>query len=169
MRVAGWWTDIVTNGGSFVSGGYNSTLSSRHNNPLGGRRAWSGNSGGFTNTVVTLPAGAAGQTIELRWRCGSDSSTNGTGWYVDSVLITSSSYACCTGSADLGVALTASPNPVLVGQNLSYTLKITNLGSAPASNVTITDALPASVTFVSASPGCVNVGGNVVCNLGTVG
>ena len=34
--------------------------------------------------------------------------------------------------------------------------------------MTLTDALPASVTFVSASPGCVNLGGKVVCNLGTL-
>jgi hypothetical protein len=47
-------------------------------------------------------------------------------------------------------------------------LTVTNLGSLPASSVTITDALPPSVTFVSASPGCVNLSGNVVCNLGTV-
>ena len=153
---AGSWTDVVSAGGSFVSGGYNSTLSSRHNNPLGGRQAWSGNSSGFTNTVVILPAAAAGQTIQLRWRCGTDSSTSGKGWYVDTVLITGSSYACCTASADLGVALTASPNPALVGQNLSYTLTVTNLGPASASSVTLTDTLPASVTFVSASPGCVN-------------
>jgi uncharacterized repeat protein (TIGR01451 family) len=164
----GAWTDILTAGGSFVSGGYVHTLSTRYSNPLAGRSAWTGSSGGFITTVVNLPAAASGQTIQLRWRCGSDNSNSGPGWYVDTVSITSSSYACCTASADLGVALTASPNPVLAGQNLSYTLTVTNVGSAPASNVTITDALPVSVTFVSASPGCVNVGGNVVCNLGTV-
>jgi uncharacterized repeat protein (TIGR01451 family) len=164
----GSWTDIVTAGGSFVSGGYNSTLSTHRNNPLGGRQAWSGNSGGFTNTVVTLPAAAAGQTIQLRWRCGTDSSTGGTGWYVDTVSIIGSSYACCTGSADLGVSLAASPNPVLVAQNLSYTLTVTNLGPSPAYSVMLTDALPASVTFVAASAGCVNLGGNVACTVGTL-
>ena len=165
----GSWTDIATAGGSFVSGGYNiSALSSRHNNPLAGRPAWSGNSGGFITTAVSLPAAAAGQAIQLRWRCGSGNNNAGTGWYVDTVSIPSSSYVCCTPSAALGVSLTASPNPALAGQNLSYTLAVSNLGPASASSVTLTDTLPASVTFVSASPGCVNLGGQVVCTLGTL-
>jgi uncharacterized repeat protein (TIGR01451 family) len=164
----GAWTDIQAAGGSFVSGGYVAVLGTSRSNPLGGRSAWTGNSGGFITTAVNLPAAASGQTIQLRWRCGSDNRNSGTGWYVDTVAITSSSYACCTASADLGVSLTASPNPILAGQNLSYTLTVTSLGAFPASSVTITDALPASVTFVSASPGCVNLGGKVVCNLGTV-
>ena len=164
----GAWTDILTAGGSFVSGGYNYTLSSLYSNPLAGRQAWSGNSSGFITTLVNLPAAASGQTIQLRWRCGSDNSVSGTGWYVDTVSVSNSSYTCCTPSIDLGVALTASPNPVLVGQYLSYTLTVTNPGPASASSVMLTDTLPASVTFVSASPGCVNLGGKAVCNAGTV-
>jgi PKD repeat protein len=39
-------------------------------NPLVGRQVWSGNSGGFTTTVVNLPAAAAGQNAQLRWRSG---------------------------------------------------------------------------------------------------
>src|SRR5207248_2369722 len=68
---AGSFTDILGAGGSFVSGGYNRTLSSSYSNPLGGRQAWSGNSSGFITTTVNLPPSAAGQTIQLRWRCGS--------------------------------------------------------------------------------------------------
>lgn len=67
----GSYTDIVAAGGSFVSGGYNTTLSGSYGNPLAGAQAWSGNSGGFTTTVVNLPATAAGQSIQLRWRCAS--------------------------------------------------------------------------------------------------
>ena len=66
---AGSFTDILAAGGSFASGGYNTTLSGTYGNPLAGRQAWSGNSGGFTTTVVTLPASAAGQNVQLRWRC----------------------------------------------------------------------------------------------------
>jgi uncharacterized repeat protein (TIGR01451 family) len=164
----GAWTDILTAGGSFASGGYISVLSTSRSNPLPGRSAWTGNSGGFITTVVNLPVAASGQTIQLRWRCGSDNRTSGTGWYVDTVSISSSVYTCCTASADLGVSLSASPNPVLAGQNLIYTLAVANLGSVPASSVTLTDALPASATFVAASPGCVNLGGNVVCDLGAL-
>jgi uncharacterized repeat protein (TIGR01451 family) len=53
--------------------------------------------------------------------------------------------------ADLAVVKTASPNPVVAGQQLSYTLAATNNGPSPATGVTITDPLPASLTFVSAT------------------
>jgi PKD repeat protein/endonuclease/exonuclease/phosphatase family metal-dependent hydrolase len=64
----GSYNDIIAAGGSFASGGYNTTLSGDFSNPLAGRQAWSGNSGGFVTTVVNLPASAAGQNIQLRWR-----------------------------------------------------------------------------------------------------
>jgi len=66
----GAYTDIITAGGSWVRGGYNATLSSDYGNPLGGRAAWSGNSGGFATTTVNLPPAAAGQSVQLRWRGG---------------------------------------------------------------------------------------------------
>ena len=96
----GAWTDILAAGGSFVSGGYNYTLSSYYSNPLAGRQAWSGNSGGFITTVVNLPSAASGQTIQLRWLCGSDDSISAPGWYVDTISITSTTFACCTPSTN---------------------------------------------------------------------
>ena len=86
---SGAYQDILTAGGSFVSGGYNSTISSRYGNPLAGRHAWSGDSAGFVTTVVKLPAAAAGQMIQLRWRCGTDTGNGETvvGWYIDTVSI----------------------------------------------------------------------------------
>ena len=65
----GSYQDIVTAGGAFISGGYNTTLSGDYSNPLGGQQAWSGTSGGFITTTVNLPATAAGQNVQLRWRC----------------------------------------------------------------------------------------------------
>jgi hypothetical protein len=94
----GGWNDILTAGCSFVSGGYVSTLSTSSGNPLGGRSAWTGNSGGFVTTAVNLPASASGQAIQLRWRCGSDNFVGGTGWHVDTVSIINSTFTCCTQS-----------------------------------------------------------------------
>jgi len=125
----GSWTDIVTAGGSFVSGGYNiSKLPTRYKNPLGGRSAWTGNSGGFITTLVTLPATASGQTIQLRWRCGSDNSNSGPGWYVDTVSIITSGYACCTSAPP---AVTAQPNSqaVIAGTNVTFQVAVT--GTTP--------------------------------------
>ena len=83
----GSFDDILAASGSFVSGGYTHTISSSYGNPLAGRQAWSGSSGGFTNTVVSLPAAAGGQAIQLRWRAGTDSSFGTTGWYVDTISL----------------------------------------------------------------------------------
>jgi uncharacterized repeat protein (TIGR01451 family) len=73
--------------------------------------------------------------------------------------------------ADLALTKTDSPDPVPVGQNLTYTLTVTNNGPNSATGVTLTDTLPAGVTFVSATPGaptCTAAGGVVTCNLGTI-
>src|SRR5208283_2824781 len=66
---SGSFTDIISSGGSFVSNGYNGTLSSSYSNPLGGRKAWSGSSSGWITTIITLPAAAAGQNVQLCWEC----------------------------------------------------------------------------------------------------
>ncbi len=158
----GQFADILAAGGSFVSGGYTRTISTYYSNPLGGRQAWSGSSGGFITTVVTLPASAAGQSIQLKWRCGTDSSVTVAGWYVDTVSITDGYYACCSDNADLAITQTVSPVPATVGKPMTYTLTITNAGPQPAYNVTLTDALPSTVSFSSASAGCTYANGNVL-------
>ena len=75
-------------GGSFVVGGYNHVLSSGFQNPIEGRMAWGGSSGGYSITAVDLGPNVAGQTIKLRFRMGSDTVGAGGGWYVDGISIT---------------------------------------------------------------------------------
>ena len=84
----GSFTDIVAAGGSFTTGGYTATLNS--GSPLAGRQAWTGAVGtasNFTTVAVTLPASAAGQNVQFRWREGSDVSVAGSGWRIDSVTL----------------------------------------------------------------------------------
>ncbi|MBI4786984.1 MAG: DUF11 domain-containing protein [Chloroflexi bacterium] len=52
--------------------------------------------------------------------------------------------------ADLAIGKTASPSPVNAGATLTYTLNVTNTGPSDAANVTVTDTLPAGVTYGSA-------------------
>ncbi|MBW4679707.1 MAG: DUF11 domain-containing protein [Microcoleus vaginatus WJT46-NPBG5] len=53
--------------------------------------------------------------------------------------------------ADLSVTKTVdNPNPT-VGQNINYTVTLTNTGPSTATNVTITDQIPAGLTFISAT------------------
>jgi uncharacterized repeat protein (TIGR01451 family) len=72
---------------------------------------------------------------------------------------------------DISLQVTDSPDPVSVGGNLTYNILVTNIGPSTATAVTVTNILPASIAFVSAtlSQGTVTTNGNVVsCNLGTV-
>jgi hypothetical protein len=93
------FTDILAAGGSFVTGGYNRTLATPFQNPLGGRLAWSAPVSGFSTVTVNLPPSAAGQTIQLRWLCGTDvdnGNTMGSGWHIDSIAL---SWVACCGAA----------------------------------------------------------------------
>ncbi|MDQ3666920.1 MAG: PQQ-dependent sugar dehydrogenase [Acidobacteriota bacterium] len=73
-------------------------------------------------------------------------------------------------SVDLLLDKSASPNPAQVGLNLSYRVTVANNGPALATNVSMSDTLPAGVSFVSATPsqGSCNGGGPVTCALGNV-
>jgi hypothetical protein len=91
------FADILAAGGTFVSGGYTHTISGSFSNALGGRQAWSGNSGGFITTLVGLPPSAANQSVQFRWRCGTDDGNGNSGWRIDSVAV--AGYACCANGA----------------------------------------------------------------------
>lgn len=90
----GSFQDILAAGGVFVTNGYNKKISTYYENPLAGRSAWSGNSGGFITSTVNLPPAAAGGNIQLRWRFGSDNSYGIVGWYLDDVMIFEPGYTC---------------------------------------------------------------------------
>jgi uncharacterized repeat protein (TIGR01451 family) len=77
-----------------------------------------------------------------------------------------------TGSAptDLVVTKSGTPNPVEVGQTLTYTIIVTNEGPLDATGVTIEDTLPAAFTLTSVSvAGCTQVGTVLTCPVGDVG
>ena len=73
--------------------------------------------------------------------------------------------------ADLGVTLTASPDPVLVGDQLTYTASVADTGPMRAPDATLRETLPAGVTFVSATASqgsCAQAEGVVTCSLGAI-
>ena len=89
----GAFTDITNAsvGGSFVTGGYTSAINAGLGSPIAGRMAWSGNSGGYINTVANLGPHVIGQTIKLRFRLGTDQALAVGGWRIDTLSITGAS------------------------------------------------------------------------------
>jgi uncharacterized repeat protein (TIGR01451 family) len=74
-------------------------------------------------------------------------------------------------SADLLILGAAAPNPVNADENVTWTITVTNAGGSSASGVTVTNTLPAGMTFVSASSSqgsCAANGSVVSCSLGVV-
>ncbi|MEP7044749.1 MAG: hypothetical protein ABI843_16905 [Dokdonella sp.] len=89
---AGAFQDLVAAGGSFSAGGYNVALDPTFDNPLAqppalNRSVWGGDSAQFVATTATLPSVAAGGTVQLRWRLGTEGSGSShdqySGWYID--------------------------------------------------------------------------------------
>jgi len=77
-----------------------------------------------------------------------------------------------TGSADVKITKTDSPDPVRVGSTLTYTIQVQNLGPDAATGVTVTDQLPKTADFVSAtstSGTCKHQGQKVTCDVGAIG
>ncbi|WP_461612151.1 SdrD B-like domain-containing protein [Clostridium sp. Marseille-QA1073] len=70
--------------------------------------------------------------------------------------------------ADISVIKTGSPNPVMSGETLTYTIDVSNLGPSDAQNVVLTDAIPPEITGAEFStdggatfspwPGSLNIG-----------
>jgi uncharacterized repeat protein (TIGR01451 family) len=52
-------------------------------------------------------------------------------------------------SADLSITKTDSPDPVAIGNDITYTVTVTNGGPNAASSVTLTDTVPTNTTFRS--------------------
>ena len=109
----GAYQDIITAGGSFVSGGYNHTaISTGFQNPcLPSRSNWSGISNGFETVSVNLPPSAAGQPVKLRWRMCSDNSVSHQGWRVDHVSVNFCGTPSPTPTATATATVTPPPSP----------------------------------------------------------
>ena len=71
-------------------------------------------------------------------------------------------------NAELHISKSANVAAVQAGQDVTYTLTAANHGAGAAENVVVSDTLPATMTFVSASPGCEDAALTVTCTAATV-
>jgi len=65
----------------------------------------------------------------------------------------SASVRLTIGAADLSVVKSASPDPAIVGSDLTYTLAVSNNGPHDATGITVADTLPDTVRLVSVQGG----------------
>ena len=114
------YSDIIAEGGVFVTGGYTGEIDATAGNPLAGRPAWCGTSGGvigspvYIDTKINLPASFNGQSIKLRFRMGTDEAASAPGWRIDTLVITSGVCASPTPSASPTVTpSTPTPTPTV--------------------------------------------------------
>ena len=143
---AGSFADVVTAGGSFLTGGYTGTVSPDYGNPLGNRAAWCSTSTGYPaylTTTLNLPAAAAGQTIRLRWRIGSDSAAAATGQDIDSIVLNDPVNIC------QGAPITAPPEV----QNVSFASNKTTCSWSAAANATAYGVVRGSTGAFPVGPG----------------
>ena len=84
----GQFTEFTAATGHFSTGGYNGTVVSP-SNPLAGRPAWTGNSGGYVRVVadVSTIMFNYGSPIKIRFRMASDESGSSGGWWIDHIAV----------------------------------------------------------------------------------
>jgi len=80
----------------------------------------------------------------------------------------SAPLSIAVGGVDLRVQKTVSNNRPNLNEQTTYTITVTNLSANTATGISVSDALPSAVSFVSASPECSNAGGTVTCNLASL-
>jgi uncharacterized repeat protein (TIGR01451 family) len=68
-------------------------------------------------------------------------------------------------SADLIITKSDSPDPVLAGQPLAYTIHLHNDGPFPGYSMVVTDTLPAGVIAHNLPANCYQNGNNIACYL----
>jgi uncharacterized repeat protein (TIGR01451 family)/CSLREA domain-containing protein len=158
--------------GSFTQGsdGNNAAL------PLGSLA----NNGGPTKTHMPQSGNAAIDVMPVTGACQVDATFGGSPAHDQRGVARPVGLRCDAGAVErddvplppaVSIAKGADPTPAQTGQPLTYTLTATNTSSlSPATGVTVTDTLPANVTFVSATPSQGSCSGTatVTCNLGNL-
>ena len=116
-------------------------------------------SGSTTNFTVIITAPGTGRsltnTVSSTATSTDPDASNNNGTASNAKVITT-----VTPLADLKTTKSGAGG-VLAGNNLTYTIAVTNLGPSTASNVVVSDLLPTNVTLVSASSGGTNGNGTV--------
>ena len=122
--LVGPWTDL---GPLMTQNGYNGSIDSSYGNPLGDVPAFTGTIRDWFETVVELSS-YGGQTVNFRFRFGTDDSEAELGWFVDDVTVSSGSSWISIGSSAVGANSHAWATPAAPGSNYIVRVKLTAPG-----------------------------------------
>jgi hypothetical protein len=138
------WADVTTSG-SFVSGGYNDTISTEYGSAIAGRPAWSGGSETarlepMTQVVVSLggfvPAGQSSVNAQLRWRYAADEiavgATPGDEWWIDDIEFANVEVNCANPTPTATATAAPTPTtPIGCTPDNVYFMGVVNDGNEP--------------------------------------
>lgn len=129
----------------------------------------------FDMIAAALPAGAMSGTIFHNATVAADETewlANGDDTAANNSTRDQTSTNRVSENADIGVTKTsnpAAPAKANRGDNITYTVVVTNIGPAASNGAQMVDDLPTGLTFVSATGGtCADDGGKVTCAVGSL-
>lgn len=119
--------EVTTDGGAnwvqldsqLLTDPYNGPINSGTGNPLAGKQAWCGNPQNWLNSIAAMDE-FAGETVQLRFRLGTNNSIGTEGWYLDDVAVQS-----CVPAAVLAPESLGSAQP---GEIVTHVITLTNAG-----------------------------------------
>ena len=123
-------------------------------------------SGASRSFTLVVEVAASSGTINNTAAVSSDANDGNSG----NSEATSSPIVAGPPVADLELTKTTGSTVATTGGTVVYTITVTNNGPSPATNVVVTDDLPAGLTLNSATPsqGTCNASDPVTCSLGTL-
>jgi uncharacterized repeat protein (TIGR01451 family) len=112
-------------------------------------------------TITVTPLASATGTLSNAATVGADALDSAT---ADNIATASGPI---TGDADLAVTLTGPPT-VEAGGIVPFNLGFANNGPSDATNIVVTNTLPAGLTLAQLPPGCTSTGATLTCHLASL-
>ena len=129
-------------------------------------------------SITASPSGGTPDYLYLWDDPGAQTTATATGLAIDTYNVTVTDANGCTAmntatvscipEADLSITKTGNTNLITVGNPLIYTLEVNNAGPDTATDVVVTDVLPAGVNLVSTSGCAEDPAGVPTCTLGDI-
>ncbi len=152
------WACIATSGSSCGSANGTGNINTTVNLLVGGKATFN-----LTATLSNNVTGTLTNTASVNTPSGTTDPNGGNN--------SSTSNTPITPTSDLRIVKTASQAAIRAGDEVTYTINVTNMGPSSASNVKVTDTLQPGLILVSATPSQGSCTGTdtITCNLGAVG